>query len=71
VAGQKALFCCSEDPTFDAVRAVVAAVRGAMEPTPVLDHRFIPDGMDPGICQKCGSTKASHRDAVNGPGEQT
>jgi hypothetical protein len=33
VAGQKALFCCSEDPTFDAVRAVVAAVRGAMEPS--------------------------------------
>ncbi len=28
----------------------------------VLDHRFLPDGMDPGICQKCGSTRTSHRD---------
>jgi len=37
--------------------------------SPVLDHRFLPDGMDPGICQKCGSTRASHRDASTRPAE--
>lgn len=36
------------------------------ESSPVLDHRFIPEGMDPGICQKCGATRASHRDTREG-----
>lgn len=40
--------------------------RNAVEPSPVLDHRFIPEGMDPGICQKCGATRASHRDTREG-----
>ena len=38
------------------------ALRGADETSPVLDHRYLPDSMDPGICAKCGSTRASHRD---------
>lgn len=41
--------------------AVASKQSSGLETSPVLDHRFIPDGMDPGICQKCSATRASHR----------
>jgi len=35
--------------------------RRAVEPKPVLEHRFIPDGSDPERCQVCPFAKAAHQ----------